>query len=80
MCGIEICQVRDAKDTFHDGMEDGCYEKTEAFVREAMAEAGLESDEDQIAASSIWLGDIGESDSELKVILKKIRDSGTEEC
>jgi hypothetical protein len=80
MCEVEICQVRDAKDTLYDGLESGYCTKIEDAVREAMVEAGLETAEDQIAAASIWLGDIGESDSELKVILRKIRDSGTNEC
>ena len=40
-----------------------------------MVEAGLESNEEQVMAASIWVGDIGEADSELKNILRKIRDN-----
>lgn len=75
MCEVEISQVRDAKDTFQDGLDDGNYDKTESAIREAMVEAGLESNEEQVMAASIWVGDIGEADSELKNILRKIRDN-----
>ena len=80
MCEVEISQVRDAKDTFHDGLDDGNYDKAEWAVREAMVEAGLESNEEQVMAASIWVGDIGDSDSELKDILRKIRDNEGQEC
>lgn len=74
MCDVDMDQVFDAKATLADGIEIGYCEKTLDAVKEAMVEAGLESDEEQSMAASIWISDVGESDSDIKKILVQIRD------
>lgn len=74
MCDIDIDQVMDAKATLEDGIEVGYCKKTLSAVKEAMVEAGLESEDQQSMSASIWLSDVGESDTDIKKILVQIRD------